>query len=118
MPQSPIAVQVATPAAANVSQNVGTITTTGTFQAALVANPNRLSGGAIVNLGSNKMNVVFGLHTTAGTADAVPVLAASTIAPAGTLSFASFFGTGNRYTGEVAIEGTTADTFLTVENHS
>ena len=116
MPQGPIAVQVTTPAAVTVVQTSGTIANTGTFQAALVANPNRLPGGAIVNLGTHTMNVVFGSHTTAGTADAIGVPAASTLAPAGTLSFNSFFGGSVRYTGEVAIEGTAADTFITVEN--
>ena len=85
-------------------------------QAALVANPNRLPGGAIVNLGTATMKVVFGPHTTAGTADAIAILPSSTSAAAGTLSLNSFFGGSVRYTGEVAIEGTAADTFITVEN--
>jgi len=118
MTQNPIPVQVATPAAATVVQNVGTIVNTGTFQAALLANPNRLPGGAIVNLGTATMKVVFGPHTTAGTADAIAILPSSTSAAAGTLSLNSFFGGSVRYTGEVAIEGTAADTFITVENHS
>ena len=98
-----------------VVQNVGTITNTGTFQAALIANPNRLPGGAIVNLGTHAMNVVFGSHLTATIAESIPVPAGSTAVAAGVLSFANFFG-GGVYIGEVAIEGTAADTFITVEN--
>jgi hypothetical protein len=120
MPQGPIPVAVARAYPnSTVSQAVGTIAATGTFQAALLANSNRIPGGAIVNLGTHAMNVVFGSHTTAVVADAIPIPPASTIAPAGTLSFATFFGgsgSGGNYTGEVAIEGTAADTFVTVEN--
>jgi hypothetical protein len=101
--------------AVSVAQNVGTIAATGTFQAALAVNANRKAGGGIVNLGSHQMSVLFSANTGTSTAAAVPVVAGTTLLAAGTLSFSSFFPQ-EVYQGAISIEGTSGDTYVTVEN--
>lgn len=100
-----------------VVQAVGTIANTGTFQAAMAANPARKPGGAIINAGSHQMNVAFAAHTAQGTitAGTFPVGNSTTLIAAGTLLLGNIFP-GSAYTGEISIEGTATDTFITVEN--
>lgn len=93
---------------ATLVQSVGTIATTGTFQAAMAINADRLPGGAIVNNGTAGMTVSFSAFGDAKTGNTVP------IAAGGTLSLATVLGP-NAYTGAVAITGTKSDTFVTVE---
>lgn len=93
-----------------VHQTIGTITAgTGSFELAMAANPNRLPGGAIQNNStSHAMGVVFNSHTAAVSGSAIAIPAS------GTLVFSQVFG-GQVYKGEVAIEGTTLDTFGLLE---
>lgn len=110
MAQGPIPVQVAK-TTLSVTQNVGTITAhTGTYEVALNPNPNRAVGGAIINLSTaDTMGVQFGPVVGAAKASDVMIVAG------GTLEFSTLFPT-LPYTGEVVIQGTSLDTFVTVEN--
>jgi len=87
----------------------GTIASTGTFQACLAANANRLPGGSITNNGAATMQVFFGATGDATADKAVDVAAGAT------LFLANVFGPNQVYTGAIAITGTATQTFGTVE---
>lgn len=99
----------AVPTTVTVVQTGGTITAGGTFQSALAANPNRLAA-AVHNLSVDKSAQVYlGAVADAKAGNSVRLAAGATL-PLETLT-----GTGNAYTGVVAIDGTTAAAFVTVE---
>ena len=100
-----------TPTTVTVSQTGGTITTGGSWQAALAANADRAPGGAICNLSASKAALVFfGAVADATNGKAI------TVAAGATLSFETVLGRGNAYPGVVAISGpTTAEAWSAVE---
>lgn len=91
--------------AVSVSQALGTIGVTGTFQSAMAANAARLVGGSISNHGAAFMLVAFGT-TAAGRG--IQVI------PGGTLFLADVFP-NEPYTGAISITGTATQTFTTTE---
>ena len=95
----------------SVASNVGTIAATGTFQAAFLANASRAGGGAFVNNGTATMDVYFGSHTAAGIAASKSIKVA-----AGSVLFLNQVINDGLYLGEIAVAGTAADTYTTVEN--
>ncbi|MFA9204835.1 MAG: hypothetical protein ACEQSH_00105 [Bacteroidia bacterium] len=95
-----------------VTTTLGTVTSTGTYQAALPANANRLAGGSIINHGTATMQVQFAAVATANGAKSNNL--GDIAAKGGRLDLASVLG-GSPYTGVISITGTAADTFSTVE---
>jgi len=88
-----------------VTETLGTIAVSGTFQVAMAANPARAVGGSISNHGAALMLVAFGT-TAAGRG--VQVI------PGGTLFLASVFPT-EPFLGIVSITGTDTQTFTSTQ---
>lgn len=89
-------------------QSLGTIATTGTFQACLDANADRAVGGVITNHGTAAMTVSL---TAAGSATAGQGIQIG----AGANLFLKDIAPVEPYVGAISITGTKADTFSTAE---
>ncbi len=85
----------------------GTITSGGTYQTALAANPDRKGGFLQNNSASHVMYVFVGAGT--------PGHASSVQVPFGDFFNFNMGTTGFIYTGAIKVDGTTADAFTVVE---
>ncbi len=98
------------PTTVDVITTTGTIASGGKFQAALAANPDRAPGGLILNASASKvLSVFFGAAADAKSGTSIPLAAGAS------LPLQNVLGAGNAYTGVIAVDGTTAETFVAVE---
>jgi len=95
-------------AGVTVVQTLGTIATTGTFQAGMAANADRAVGGAVVNHGTASMLVSLTAAGDAKTGSGIQVAAGGTLMLSAVLP-------DQPYLGAISITGTKSDTFTTVE---
>jgi hypothetical protein len=95
-------------AGVSIVQTLGTIATTGTFQAGMAANASRALGGAIVNHGTASLLVSLTAAGDAKTGSGIAVAAGGTLLLAQVLP-------DQPYLGAISLTGTKADTFTTVE---